>query len=89
MKHPNAHEKGRQGKGVKPRKDNDVKPDRINGGGGQSTSTTAGLVGLPPSAVKESQRIALNKKLEAFRNDPEAKSLVMSASLVSWGAYID
>ncbi len=86
MKHLNTREKGHQGNGVKSRKENDVKPVRTNSGD-QSTST-AGLVGLPPSAVNESQRIALNKKLEAFRNDPEAKNLVMSASLVSLGVCV-
>ncbi len=70
-----------RGRRTKSKKENDAKPVGIYSGD-QSTST-AGLVGLPPSAVSESQRITLKKKIEAFRNDPEANELVLPANLVS------
>ncbi len=72
---------------MKSRKEDDVKSVGIYSGD-QSTST-AGLVGLPPSAVSESQRITLKKKIEAFRSDPEAKELVLPANLVSLSVLIE
>ncbi len=87
MKDTNTRERGQhQRRRIKLRNEGDVKSVGITG---DLPTSTAGMVGLAPSAVSESQRIALKKKIEAFRNDPEAKELVMSANLVSLSVLIE
>jgi hypothetical protein len=44
---------------------------------------TKGKVGLEPHSVQETQRIALGKKLEAFRDDASATVLEFPAKLDS------
>jgi hypothetical protein len=50
---------------------------------GRGGTSTAGQVGLSVHSVAEGKRIALSKKLEAFRDDLQSTELVFPADLVS------
>jgi hypothetical protein len=50
---------------------------------GRGGTSPAGQVGLSVHSVAEGKRIALSKKLEAFRDDLQSTELVFPADLVS------